>query len=91
MSVTSKAERAALEYALAKQVPDMESGCTIQTNYGDIRLDAEDGAEVASLVGRLLREKLLNAMACPLPPIELPIVGVINVDNPRDLRHKEWK
>lgn len=27
----------------------------------------------------------------PLPALELPIIGVINVDNPRDPRHKEWK
>lgn len=47
-----------IEYALAKQVPDMQRGCTIETNYGGIRLDPADAAQVSALVERLLRAKL---------------------------------
>ncbi len=33
----------------------------------------------------------LDAIATPLPAVSLPVIGVLNVDNPRDPRHKEWK
>jgi hypothetical protein len=36
-------------------------------------------------------KSLLDSIATPLPPISLPIVGVINVDDPHDPQHKEWK
>lgn len=88
---SSNIERESIQYALAKQVPDMERGCVIETNYGSLSLEPEDAQKVAALVGQLLREKLLNAIATPLPPISIPIIGVLNVDNPRDPRHKEWK
>lgn len=50
-----------LEYALAKQVPDMARGCTIETNYGGIQLEPEDAQKVAALVEKLLRNKLAKA------------------------------
>lgn len=50
-----------IEYALAKQVPDMVRGCTIETSYGSIRLEPEDSQKVAALVEKLLRKKLRSA------------------------------
>lgn len=47
-----------LEYALAKQVPDMGRGCTISTSYGDFELEPEDSQKVAALVKRLLTARL---------------------------------
>lgn len=47
-----------IEYALAKQVPDIACHAVFETNYGQLRLDAEDSQEVAALVERLLRKKL---------------------------------
>lgn len=55
----------ALRYALAKQVPDMERGFTIQTNYGDLTIDAEDAGRIAAAVKLALTRKL-NASA-PVP------------------------
>lgn len=34
-----------ISYALAKQVPDMERGFAIATNYGDITFESGPGAE----------------------------------------------
>jgi hypothetical protein len=48
---------AATEYALAKQVPDMARGCTVETSYGGVELDATEGAKVGALVERLLRAR----------------------------------
>lgn len=50
-----------LEYALAKQVPDMARGSAIETNYGTIRLDPEDSQKVAAFVEKLLRKKIADA------------------------------
>ncbi|NHV27691.1 hypothetical protein [Burkholderia sp. D-99] len=54
-----------LRYALAKQVPAMERGFTIQTSYGDLKIDAEDAGRIAAAVKLALTRKL-NASA-PLP------------------------
>ncbi|KVQ01856.1 hypothetical protein WJ96_33225 [Burkholderia ubonensis] len=48
----------ALRYALAKQVPAMERGFTIQTNYGSIEIAAEDAERVASIVRSILLDNL---------------------------------
>ncbi|KVM66034.1 hypothetical protein WM11_31525 [Burkholderia ubonensis] len=48
----------ALRYALAKQVPAMERGFTIQTNYGEFRIDAEDADRFAALARIILGNKL---------------------------------
>lgn len=47
-----------LSYALAKQVPDISTHATFETNYGQLRLDYEDSQKVAALVEKLLRNKL---------------------------------
>ncbi|KHK58137.1 hypothetical protein PI86_11030 [Burkholderia sp. A9] len=51
-------EAEAIGYALAKQVPDMERGFTIQTSYGNIEIGAEDAGQVAALVRKILQRKL---------------------------------
>ncbi len=51
-----------LSYALAKQVPDMAHGFTIQTNYGDIPIAAADAMEFAVLADKLLTKQYLAAM-----------------------------
>ncbi|KIX68477.1 hypothetical protein [Burkholderia pseudomallei] len=48
----------ALRYALAKQVPDMERGFTIQTSYGELKIDAEDADHFAALARVILGDKL---------------------------------
>jgi len=45
-------------YALAKQVPAMERGFTIQTSYGDLVIDAEDAGRFAALTRELLQDRL---------------------------------
>ena len=52
------AEQECLSYALAKQVPDMERGFSIATNYGEIHIDAEDALALARLTRVLLTKKL---------------------------------
>lgn len=47
-----------LEYALAKQVPDMARGFTINTSYGDIVIEAGMASLVAKHLEQLLREYL---------------------------------
>ena len=56
-------ERDCLGYALAKQVPDMERGFTISTNYGDIWIDAEDAEPLQRQVKLMLIQKLANVIA----------------------------
>ncbi|KWE77265.1 hypothetical protein WL78_00445 [Burkholderia ubonensis] len=51
----------ALRYALAKQVPAMERGFTIQTSYGDLVIDAEDAGRFAALARVILGDKLARA------------------------------
>ncbi len=58
-----------LRYALAKQVPDMCSGVTLHTNYGEVTLCERDAEQVAMLVRKLLQARL-RALARrePEPP-----------------------
>lgn len=58
MSETSVEERRAIEYALAKQVPDIRCHAVFETNYGQLQLDDLDAHKVAVLVEKLLRAKL---------------------------------
>lgn len=45
-----------IEYALAKQVPDMARGFTIATSYGELHVSAVDAPVVMKVVRDLLRE-----------------------------------
>lgn len=47
-----------LSYALAKQVPDMERGFTIQTNYGELIVQAEDAKPFIAAITKLLKREL---------------------------------
>ena len=49
-------------YSLSKHVPDMLRGFTIQTNYGELVIDAADAAPFAAMADRLLEKKYLAAM-----------------------------
>ncbi|MCG5073044.1 hypothetical protein [Paraburkholderia tagetis] len=48
-------------YALAKQVPAMERGFTIQTSYGDLHIDAEDAPRFVALAHSILQKQLKRA------------------------------
>lgn len=55
------ADEQALQYALAKQVPDMVRGFTIATTYGDITIPPGWMAErIAQHVQRVLQAELLH-------------------------------
>lgn len=54
--------REELSYALAKQVPNIAIRATFETDYGTLRLDAEDSEVVADLVQKLLEKKLRGAV-----------------------------
>ncbi|MCY1552172.1 hypothetical protein D9M68_885530 [compost metagenome] len=56
----SQKEQRALEirYALAKQVPDMERGFTIHTNYGDIAISAANADRFVTAVRKSLERQL---------------------------------
>ncbi|MDE1466031.1 hypothetical protein, partial [Spartinivicinus poritis] len=45
-----KNEANSIKYSLAKQVPDMKQGFSIQTNYGSIQIDSSEASEVAAVV-----------------------------------------
>ncbi|MCM2493056.1 hypothetical protein ACVCIH_09580 [Burkholderia glumae] len=47
----------ALRYALAKQVPAMERGFTIQTSYGDLAIGAKDAGPFVALARSVLARK----------------------------------
>ncbi len=47
-----------LSYALAKQVPDMERGFRIETNYGAIEICEEDALAFSALTQRILTKRL---------------------------------
>lgn len=51
----------ALEYALAKVLPDMERGFTINTNYGELVIDADDAAPIIKSVTKTLERKIAKA------------------------------
>jgi len=52
--------RSALEYALAKQIPELLRGgsCQLQTNYGSITLENADAVQVGRVIDTLWRKKL---------------------------------
>jgi hypothetical protein len=50
-----------IQYALAKQVQDMERGFTIHTNYGDIFVDQDEGKAIITATRNLLERKLKRA------------------------------
>ncbi|MBB2918301.1 hypothetical protein [Cupriavidus alkaliphilus] len=52
-----------IRYAIAKQLPDMERGFTIHTNYGDLVIEQEDAAAFVALTGKVLRRKLARLEA----------------------------
>jgi len=47
-----------VSYALAKKVPDMKHGFTIQTNYGDICIASEHAGPFATLAQAMLGKQL---------------------------------
>lgn len=47
-----------VSYALAKKVPDMKRGFTIQTSYGEICIDAEHAGPFATLAQAMLGKQL---------------------------------
>ena len=47
-----------VEYALAKQVGDIEARAVFETSYGTLVLDHEESRKVGALVRRLLQSKL---------------------------------
>lgn len=60
-----------VSYALAKKVPDMKRGFTIQTSYGEICIDAEHAGPFATLAQAMLG-KQLEAMSQPgMEPLPL--------------------
>lgn len=52
-----------LSYALAKQIPDMERGFTIQTSYGDLHIEAEDAPRFVALARSILQRRLARLEA----------------------------
>ncbi len=47
-----------LEYSLAKRVPDMESGFSISTNYGELFIDADEAEPIIKAVRRAIEKNL---------------------------------
>lgn len=48
-----------ITYALSKQVPNMKTGLTIKTNYGNIQIDdADEASEIATVVESILERRL---------------------------------
>lgn len=60
-----------VSYALAKKVPAMKHGFTIETSYGEICIDAEHAGPFATLAQAMLG-KQLEAMSQPgMEPLPL--------------------
>lgn len=51
-----------LSYTLAKRVPDMERGFTIETNYGTIHIEADQAAPIIAAVRKALEKDLAYAL-----------------------------
>jgi hypothetical protein len=47
-----------LSYALSRHVQAMMHGFTLQTDYGNLQIRAEDAREFAELLARQLRQKI---------------------------------
>lgn len=75
-----------IQYALAKQVPDIACHAVFETNYGQLQLDSEDSKKVADLVERLLRAKLRGG------PVQTEICPVCRTthDKPLCPRPEDW-
>lgn len=54
-----------ISHAYARHVPDMERGFTIQTNYGDLTIEASEAEPFQALLRKTLEARLttLNAEA----------------------------
>ncbi|MCP3022279.1 hypothetical protein [Cupriavidus basilensis] len=57
------ADADSIRYALARHVPDMARGFSIQTNYGDLVIEAEDATAFAMLARAILQGNLAHAEA----------------------------
>lgn len=55
--MTSNVDR--ISYALAKQVPSMQYGFTIQTDYGDLYIAGKDALPFVALAELLLQKQYL--------------------------------
>lgn len=53
-----------LEYSLAKRIPDMERGFTIETSYGPIHIDADQAAMIIRATSLALTKALTLARRC---------------------------
>lgn len=49
-----------IEYALAKQVGDIEARAVFKTNYGTLVLDREESRKGGALVRRLIQSRLTH-------------------------------
>lgn len=47
-----------IRYALAKQIPCLSDGFSIETNYGVIEIEAGDAEHVAAVIEELFKSKL---------------------------------
>ncbi|OFZ65828.1 MAG: hypothetical protein A2V79_08390 [Betaproteobacteria bacterium RBG_16_56_24] len=64
-----------LEYSLAKRVPDMERGFTIETSYGGIVIEADQAPKIIKAVRAALQRELAEAKMVR-PGISQPKPGV---------------
>lgn len=47
-----------IHYSLAKRIPAMSQGFSIETSYGCIQVDAEDAAQIIKATEAMLNKKL---------------------------------
>ena len=66
-----------IQYALAKQVQDMERGFTIHTSYGDIFVDQDEGKAIITATRNLLERKLKRAQAREIAGSKLKFGGAL--------------
>lgn len=64
-----------LEYALAKQVPDMARGFTIETSFGSIVIEADDAPKIIKAV-RAAVQRELDGLKMARPGVSHPKLGV---------------
>jgi hypothetical protein len=48
------------EYAIARQLPAMSNGCSIDTDYGSIGLDSAEAERVAVFVKKVLLRRIIK-------------------------------
>jgi hypothetical protein len=51
-----------LYYQLSKAVPDMRRGFVIQTNYGELAIDADSAKPIVDAVAKVLNRKISKAL-----------------------------